>query len=171
MSKSAKKSSSAMVFIKSLIFVILVPGIVVFYIPYEIVASSLDIKFRIGSLRLTAVFPWLLGISAVLWCVWDFIFKGIGTPAPIDPPKKLVVAGLYQVVRNPMYVGVLLVLSGHVLWFQSFFLLLYAVGLFVVFHLWVVFYEEPALQKKFGDSYSSYLQKVPRWIPRKSGPS
>ncbi len=155
-----------MAILKSLIFVIVVPGIVLFYIPYKIVTSPFNLSFRMGILRFIAVIPWLFGISALLWCVWDFSFKGQGTPAPIDPPKKLVVEGLYKFVRNPMYDGILLILLGHVLWFQSILVVLYAVSLFVAFHLFVVFYEEPTLQRKFGDSYIHYLQTVPRWIPR-----
>ncbi len=84
-----------MAILKSLIFVIVVPGIVLVYIPYEIVTSPFNMTFRMGILRFIAVISWLLGISASLWCVWDFTFKGEGTPAPIDPPKKLIVEGLY----------------------------------------------------------------------------
>ena len=79
--------------------------------------------------------------------------------------KKLVVEGLYKFVRNPMYIGILLILLGHVLWFRSVLLILYAVSIFAVFHLFVIFYEEPHLKKRFGDSYNQYLHRVPKWIP------
>ena len=144
---------------------VIVPGTALLYVPYEIVASPFDTMFHLGVVHYLALVPWLVGISILSWCVWDFMFKGKGTPAPIDPPTKLVVAGLYKYVRNPMYIGVLLVLSGHILWSGSILLILYAVGTFAVFHLFVLFYEEPHLQKVFGDSYRHYLQKVPRWIP------
>ena len=155
-----------MIILKTIFFMIIVPGIVLMYVPYEIVTSPFNNTFRPGLLRFIAFIPWMLGMSTLLWCAWDFAFKGKGTPAPIDPPKILVVAGLYKIVRNPMYDGIMLILAGHILWFRSILLILYAVGLFVVFHLFVVFYEEPHLQKRFGEPYKRYLQRVPRWIPR-----
>lgn len=155
-----------MIILKTIIFVVVVPGIVLLYVPYEIVTSSFNTTFHLGILRFVAFVPWVLGISTSLWCIWDFMFKGKGTPAPIDPPKELVVEGLYKFVRNPMYVGIMLILLGHILWFRSLLLILYAVGLFIAVHLFVVFYEEPHLQKRFGDSYKFYFQRVPRWFPR-----
>lgn len=155
-----------MIILKTLTFLIVFPGIVLFYVPYEIVTSSSIATFRLGILCYAAVITWFLGVSISLWCVWDFVSKGRGTPAPIDPPKELVVAGLYKIVRNPMYVGILLILLGHIFWFQSILLVLYAVCLFIAFHLFVVFYEEPTLREKFGDSYDRFSQRVPRWIPR-----
>jgi len=91
---------------------------------------------------------------------------GLGTPAPIDPPKSLVVNGLYRFVRNPMYVGVVLVLFSEGLLFSSSRLLEYAVLVGAGFFLFVVAYEEPTLRKKFGASYQAYCQAVPCWIPR-----
>ncbi len=102
----------------------------------------------------------------LIWCFWDFLVKGRGTPAPIDPPKELVVAGLYNYVRNPMYVGVLLVIFGHFLWFGYWNLLIYAAVVFIAFNTFVTYYEEPNLKTKFGSTYEDYLKRVPRWIPR-----
>jgi protein-S-isoprenylcysteine O-methyltransferase Ste14 len=100
-----------------------------------------------------------------LWCFWDFLVKGRGTPAPIDPPKELVVAGLYNYVRNPMYVGVLVIIIGHFLWFKTVWMVVHAVVVFLAFHSFVTLYEEPHLRKTFGMAYESYAKKVPRWIP------
>jgi len=94
------------------------------------------------------------------------VARGHGTPAPIDPPKELVVSGLYRYVRNPMYVGVLLILLGHFLWFKTAWMIAYAAFAFLVVHTFVTLYEEPTLKNKFGAAYERYLQKVPRWIPR-----
>ena len=91
---------------------------------------------------------------------------GTGTPAPIDPPRNLVVSGLYRFVRNPMYVGVALVLLSEAALFGSFRLLEYALIVWAAFFLFVVAYEEPALRRKFGVSYQAYFEAVPRWIPR-----
>ena len=102
----------------------------------------------------------------LIWCFWDFLAKGKGTPAPIDPPRELVVSGLYKYVRNPMYVGVLLVIIGHFLWFGFWALLIYAMFVFLAFGSFVIFYEEPNLKRRFGAAYEEYLRRVPRWIPR-----
>lgn len=102
----------------------------------------------------------------LVWCFWDFLAKGKGTPAPMDPPKELVVSGLYKYVRNPMYVGVLFVILGHFLWFGFWNLLIYAALVLLAFHSFVIFYEEPNLKQRFGAAYEEYLKRVPRWIPR-----
>ncbi len=102
----------------------------------------------------------------ILWCFWNFTFKGRGTPAPIDPPKELVTTGLYRYVRNPIYVGVLLIIIGHFLWFKTIWMPIYALVVFLASHLFVTSYEEPTLKKKFGAAYEDYLNKVPRWIPK-----
>jgi protein-S-isoprenylcysteine O-methyltransferase Ste14 len=78
----------------------------------------------------------------------------------------LVAAGFYRYVRNPMYVGVLAVILGHFLWFGYWNLLVYAILVFLSFHTFVTYYEEPVLKRKFGTAYEDYLQNVPRWIPR-----
>jgi len=156
--------------IKTLIFTILAPGTVTILIPRWLLASSPGAeRFDIGVLRFLGVVPILLGVSIYLWCAWDFTFAGKGTPAPIDPPKELVARGLYRYVRNPMYVGMTSVLIGEALLFQSLALLAYAGTVLLVFHLFVVLYEEPALRRKFGDSYRRFLDTVPRWIPRIKG--
>jgi protein-S-isoprenylcysteine O-methyltransferase Ste14 len=92
--------------------------------------------------------------------------QGQGTPAPIDPPRQLVAVGFYRYVRNPMYVGILAMIVGHFLWFGYWNLLLYTVLVFLAFHTFVTYYEEPTLKRKFGPTYEDYLRKVPRWIPR-----
>lgn len=107
-----------------------------------------------------------LGVGVYLWCAWDFVFTGRGTPAPIDPPKVLVATGLYRFVRNPMYIAVGLVLGGEAILFQSYNLVVYALLAWLACHLFVVFYEEPTLKKKYGAAYEAYCQAVPRWRPR-----
>jgi protein-S-isoprenylcysteine O-methyltransferase Ste14 len=109
---------------------------------------------------------WIGGLIVLVWCFWDFLVKGKGTPAPIEPPKELVVSGLYNFVRNPMYMGVILILIGHFVWFGYWGLLLYLLIVWIAFHLFVKFYEEPNLRSRFGMEYEEYLKRVPRWIPR-----
>ncbi len=128
--------------------------------------------FRFGSRIETGIFAylafllWPVGTPITLWCFWDFTFKGRGTPMPIDPPKELVASGPYRYVRNPIYLGVMLILVGHFLWFGSWGLAGYAGLAFLGTHLFVVLYEEPSLRRRFGSSYEDYLSRVPRWVPR-----
>ena len=112
------------------------------------------------------VLPIAVGAGFYFWCAWDFAFAGHGTPAPIDPPKALVSRGLYRVVRNPIYVAVLLVLFGESLVFSSGIIFRYNLLVWLFFHLFVVFYEEPTLRKKFARAYEEYCRVVWRWIPR-----
>jgi protein-S-isoprenylcysteine O-methyltransferase Ste14 len=120
---------------------------------------------NIGWARFLGLLPILLGIAIYLWCAWDFTFTGRGTPAPIDPPKELVVRGLYRYTRNPMYVGVLSILLGEALIFGSKRLFEYTAVVFGFFYLFVLLYEEPILRQKFGESYQAYCRAVPRWLP------
>ena len=156
-----------MVALKTLIFTVLVPGTVTVYIPYRLLSSADSAqRLQLGAFRYFGVIMILIGAAIYLRCAWDFTFTGRGTPAPIDPPKELVARGLYRFVRNPMYFGVLLALLGEAWLFRSGALLVYALIVFTWQHLFVVFYEEPALRRKFGESYSDYLARTPRWIPR-----
>ncbi len=149
--------------LKSVLFLLLAPGIVAGYIPLAVLHNGPQIETGVFAYL---AFPlWLAGLLILLWCFRDFTFKGRGTPAPIDPPKELVATGLYRYVRNPMYVGVLAIILGHFLWFKTIGMLVYAGMVFLAFHLFVTLYEEPTLKKKFGAAYEEYCRKVPRWMP------
>lgn len=150
--------------LKSLLFLILAPGTVAGYIP--LVLLNRGPHFDPGLLALFAPPFWLIGGIILLWSFWNFLSEGHGTPAPIDPPKELVVSGFYQYVRNPMYIGVISILVGHFLWSGYWFILLYAGIAFLIVHIFVTLYEEPVLRLKFGESYEDYLRRVPRWIPK-----
>ena len=150
--------------LKSLIFLILAPGVLGFYIPLAFLRAGPHIDT--GWLGYLAYPLWILGSLGLLWCFWDFTFKGRGTPAPIDPPQELVASGLYRYVRNPMYVSVLTIILGHFLCFGYWYLLAYLAFFFLMTHLFVTGYEEPDLRKRFGASYEEYLRQVPRWIPK-----
>ena len=102
--------------------------------------------------------------AALLWCFFDFVVKGLGTPNPRNPPKQLVVSGLYRYSRNPMYVAVLTVLCGEALWFERPILFGWAAVMFVVFTLFATLYEEPKLRTLFGDEYDRYRESVRRWL-------
>ena len=150
--------------LKSILFFILAPGTVAGFIPLGLLRIGSQVQT--GFLSYLAFPLWLIGLGMLIWCFWDFVQKGKGTPAPIEPPKELVVTGLYNYVRNPMYVGVLLVIIGHFWWFGFWNLLIYALFVFLAFSAFVIFYEEPNLKQRFGAAYEAYLKRVPRWIPR-----
>ena len=149
---------------KILLFTALVPGAVLFYIPYYWLVdpiASLQPPKLVWALPAGVCF--IVGTAIYLRCAWDFAIEGLGTPAPIDPPKKLVVTGLYRRTRNPMFQGVLLLLLAECLLFANPALLVYSLSIALLFHLAVVFHEEPGLSSRFGVSYSEYCRKVPRW--------
>jgi protein-S-isoprenylcysteine O-methyltransferase Ste14 len=160
-----------MLALRSLFFTIVVPGTVAVLIPYLIVSRG---GARLGgpwtTAQLLSLAPLAMGATILLWCIWDFAAKGRGTLAPIDPPKQLVVQGLYRYVRNPMYLGVLLLLLGEAAFFRSTALLQYSLAWFVVVNLVVVLYEEPSLRSRFGDSYDRYRHSVHRWLPTRPAP-
>jgi protein-S-isoprenylcysteine O-methyltransferase Ste14 len=150
--------------LRSILFFILAPGMVAGFIPLGLLRNGTQIQT--GLLSYLAFPLWIIGTAVLVWCFRDFLVKGKGTPAPIDPPKELVATGLYNYVRNPMYVGVLMVILAHFLWFGYWNLLIYAALAFIAFHSFVTLYEEPNLRKKFGAAYEDYLKRVPRWIPK-----
>src|SRR2546422_8530864 len=102
----------------------------------------------------------VLGAALALWCIVTFALVGKGTPAPFDPPRRLVVRGPYRFVRNPMYIGAALALAGAALFYESWALLWYSAAFALITHLFVVVYEEPALSATFGDAYVRYCQRV-----------
>jgi protein-S-isoprenylcysteine O-methyltransferase Ste14 len=151
--------------LKSLLFFILAPGLLLGYIPYQISLSDMPIV-DLGIFRYSAFLFSFAGLEMIVWCFWDFTFKGRGTPAPYDPPKELVVTGLYRIVRNPIYVGGVSILLGWTVWSTSMPLIWAPLFFWGAAHLVVVFYEESTLKEKFGPPYEEYLRTVPRWIPR-----
>jgi protein-S-isoprenylcysteine O-methyltransferase Ste14 len=153
-----------MLLLKSLGFLILVPGVVAGYIPLIVLRKGPRIET--GILAYLAFPLWFIGGVIFLWSFWNFLAQGRGTPAPIDPPKELVATGFYRYVRNPMYAGLISILIGYFLWFGFRRLLVYACFACVATHLFVSLYEEPTLKRRFGARYADYLQAVPRWIPR-----
>lgn len=150
--------------LKVLLFTLVVPGTVTVYLPYLLVSGSATGLHLAPVIRLLpAGLLILLGLAVYVRCAWDFALEGLGTPAPLDPPKKLVINGLYRCNRNPMYQAVLLLLLGECLMFGSIDLLAYTGMVALIFQLFVVFYEEPLLTRQFGVCYLEYCAKVPRW--------
>jgi protein-S-isoprenylcysteine O-methyltransferase Ste14 len=151
----------------TIIFTILVPGTATVVVPYLIITSDFYLfSVNIGTFRFSGIILVITGILAYLWTAFDFAISGKGTPAPVYAPRELVAKGLYRYVRNPMYLGVLSILTGEAFLFETVGVLIFALFMFLVFHLFIVFYEEPVLLSKFGVLYENYCDTVPRWIPR-----
>ncbi len=145
----------------------LAPGTVVGLIPFWLTGWRVEKPFlATPALRVVGAFTILVGLGSLVECFVRFAVKGLGTPAPVAAPTRLVVSGQYLHVRNPMYVSILAVVLGESLVLGSIALFRYAVLLWLVFHLWVVVYEEPTLSSRFGSSFELYRQNVRRWLPR-----
>jgi protein-S-isoprenylcysteine O-methyltransferase Ste14 len=128
-----------------------------------------DVVFDGTNPRHLAGLIWMdIGTLLLLACIWEFGRRGRGTLSPVDPPKHLVVTGLYRYVRNPMYLSVTLIVFGEVILAQSRALLAYWVIWFSVVNIFVMGYEEPTLRAQFGDEYDRYARAVGRWMPRLS---
>ena len=112
----------------------------------------------------TGAIIFVIGFVIMIWCIRSFAVIGRGTLSPADPTKKLVITGLYRWSRNPMYVGVILMLIGEAIYFQSSSLWIYTAAVSIMFNIFIVLVEEPRLRKDFGESYTSYCQSVRRWI-------
>jgi protein-S-isoprenylcysteine O-methyltransferase Ste14 len=148
--------------LRTLVFAIVVPAVVLLYLPIRIATGS-GWTVDLGPLRNAG--PFVIGVGTLLyfWCALD--------PASMaakadDGAPRLVMQGPYRFVRNPMYIGALIVLVGHALWFQAPALLPYVIVVFAAFYLFIVIYEEPQMRRRFGDEYRAYSLSVRRWIPR-----
>lgn len=125
---------------------------------HPVVAAGLQLI--LGVLLLTA------GLYTVFRTIANFATIGRGTLAPWSPPQHLVVKGMYRYVRNPMILGVIIVLLGEAVMFRSWAILIWAVLVFVINTVYFMLSEEPGLEKRFGEEYRDYKRNVPRWIPR-----
>jgi protein-S-isoprenylcysteine O-methyltransferase Ste14 len=140
----------------------MLPGVFAGLIPAWIVSSDP----RRGNGSAIGFVLMAVGFVLLLWCVRDFCAAGKGTLAPWDPPKHLVIVGLYRYVRNPMYISVLTLLTGWAIAAGSPSLAIYTVILAIAFHLRVLLFEEPRLAKLFGPDWTAYKTSVSRWLPR-----
>jgi protein-S-isoprenylcysteine O-methyltransferase Ste14 len=153
--------------IGSLIFFVIAPGTLAGFLPWTLTRWQMKPGFfHLYQIRLAGIALILLGLIPLVASFVRFVFEGLGTPAPIAPPQRLVVGGFYRYVRNPMYVGVVSVIVGQALLLGDVRLLWYGAILWLGFHLFVLVYEEPTLRQMFGESYIIFCANVPRWIPR-----
>jgi protein-S-isoprenylcysteine O-methyltransferase Ste14 len=121
---------------------------------------GLELTRGIGAIMILAGVPVLVDAFA------RFALQGLGTPAPIAPPRNLVVTGLYRYVRNPIFVALIAIILGQAVLMGDWRLIVYGALLWFAFHVQVVAYEEPTLEQTFGIEYKAFRAAVPRWIPR-----
>lgn len=151
--------------IGSAIFLVIAPGTLAVVVPWYLThwhfaPPPFPIARVLGAVLIGAGLPILLDSFA------RFALQGLGTPAPVMPPQRLVVTGFYRYVRNPMYVAVTALIAGQGLLFGSVAVLEYGTILWVGFFAFVVAYEEPTLDEQFRDEYRRYRANVRRWLPR-----
>jgi len=155
--------------IRSLFFATLFISLQVWYLPRWV-----GIRGRRGApmddpWRWLGLVPIASGAALALACVWRFGTTGEGTPAPFDPPRKFVAVGPYRYVRNPMYLGMALLLMGEAVLFAARAsvtrIVGYGLALVTITECFVLFYEEPTLRRKFGGEYQEYCRRVSRWVP------
>jgi protein-S-isoprenylcysteine O-methyltransferase Ste14 len=163
-------ASAAWLAVRSLLWAILMPGVVAGYLPWR--------YFGLRRARVDASDPpQLLGLlfiasgtALLAACIVEFARSGRGTLSPVDPPRHLVVRGLYRYVRNPMYLSVTTIVVGEWLLLRTSALAVYWAAWFAGVNLFVIGYEEPTLRHRFGASYDDYARQVRRWIPRRRRP-
>ena len=151
----------------SALFFLVAPAMLAGVIPWSITHWEFRPPFlTVEATRLAGVAFIIAGVPGVLDSFARFELVGLGTPAPIAPPRNLVVSGLYRYVRNPIYVAVVAVILGQGVLFADWRLVEYGALLWLFFHIAVIVHEEPTLRQSFGAEYESYCAKVPRWLPR-----
>jgi protein-S-isoprenylcysteine O-methyltransferase Ste14 len=150
-------------FLRAVLAFLALPAVVGGLVPWLLLGSD---RWRMRGTLLG--WPILFfGGWVLLWCVRDFYKIGKGTLAPWDPPRRLVVLGLYRFVRNPMYIGLLGWVAGWSLIAGSAVLGVYTIVIAIAFHLRVIFYEEPTLARQFGNDWMQYRATVNRWLPKR----
>jgi protein-S-isoprenylcysteine O-methyltransferase Ste14 len=158
-------NSPVLLFIRGGFWAVLFPGFIAGYVPWRVFGVSVS-SDGFGPRAVTGIVVATLGLLLLVTCIVEFGHRGKGTLSPVDPPRELVVTGLYRWVRNPMYVGVSLMLFGEILISPSWGLALYAAAFVTLANLFIRAYEEPYLHRTFGKSYELYRRHVRRWLPR-----
>jgi protein-S-isoprenylcysteine O-methyltransferase Ste14 len=158
--------AGALLPLRSLLWTLLMPGVVAGYVPWSffgLADARIEWSDPLDVLGLSSA---AAGVSLLAACIFEFARSGRGTLSPVDPPRHLVVRGLYRYVRNPMYLAVTLILLGEAALLRSAALVAYWACFFAATNLFVIGYEEPYLRSRFGASYAEYTKQVGRWLPR-----
>jgi protein-S-isoprenylcysteine O-methyltransferase Ste14 len=151
--------------IKSFLYIILVVGFFVGYVPTVLASIRRDLAFDAEAWRYIAWCCWVLGTFTLAWCAWYFGNAAGTSPAHFASPGRLIVRGPYRYVRNPMYLAQLVILFGHVLWTGSPMVLIYLINYWIAVYLISTHFEEPRLNEQFDGPYQQYRRRVPGWWP------
>jgi protein-S-isoprenylcysteine O-methyltransferase Ste14 len=151
--------------LKTILYMGFMHGFFTYYIPYQI-ASRDFLIFNTGNFAYLSIPLYFIGTLIIIWCSVDMVKRGLGTPAHVDPPKKLIITGLYRYTRNPIYLGALFILLGYIFGFGSGIMILYFLLFVLAYQILITLIEEPILRNTFGKDYEEYCKKIPRWIPR-----
>jgi len=153
--------------LRVLFFTVLVPCTVVGWVPWFWIIGPARVRsgWPPSGPGALAFIPLALGVAIYVACAWRFAVEGLGTPAPWDPPRRLVTGGLFRWTRNPFYVGIVTILLAEAALISSGAMAWYAAGVAIAFHLRVILHEEPALRRSFGAEFEKYVREVPRWVP------
>jgi protein-S-isoprenylcysteine O-methyltransferase Ste14 len=160
-----------MTFARHLLALVALPGTVAVWAPLWI-ARRWGITFTSPGgaadvlLVAAGIFAVAIGLTLFVASLRRFVSTGKGTLAPWDPPRHLVVVGPYRYVRNPMISGITFVAFGESLILLSSPHFLWALFFLANNLAWIPFYEEPHLERLFGDDYRAYRKHVRRFIPR-----
>ena len=151
----------------SAVFLVVGPGIVVGLIPWLLTGWQVREPAPYWApMRVLGVILLIAGLIVLVQAFVRFVVEGFGTPAPVAAPDRLVVGGLYRYVRNPMYVAIIAAIVGQALLWGQLGLLLYAAAVWTISAVFVRWYEEPTLTRRFGAEYEAYRRAVPAWWPR-----
>jgi protein-S-isoprenylcysteine O-methyltransferase Ste14 len=155
-----------MLFLRSVIWTVAMPGVVAGYVPWAVFGLREVHLDQRDPQQLAGLICAFAGVVLLLACIVEFARIGRGTLSPVDPPRALVVRGLYRYVRNPMYLSVSMIVIGEAAVARSIALAVYSSAFVLMANLFVIFYEEPNLRRRFGASFDEYATRVGRWIPR-----
>ena len=159
-----------MIWLRTLVFALTFVTVVLVLIPRWILGAGSHARLASGPALFGAGLLIGTGVLLMVWTWYEFATRGRGTPLPLDPPRRLVVAGPYRYVRNPMYVAAILVLVGEAIFHAALPLLWYAAGFALAAHALVIGYEERTLARRFGADYAAYRAAVGRWFPHRLRP-
>jgi len=153
--------------VRSLVWTLAFPGVFALWVPWRYFGFN-RVPTAFGPVTLLGLLSIAAGIALLAACIVEFARRGRGTLSPVDPPRHLVTRSAYQYVRNPMYLGVSMIILGEVMVTGSRPLAVYWLIWFICVNLFVIGYEEPNLRDRFGASYDEYTRRVGRWIPRRA---
>jgi protein-S-isoprenylcysteine O-methyltransferase Ste14 len=152
--------------LRTIAYAVVVLGIFLGYLPWQVLQLDAVIAEYLSTiLTYSGVALLLVGAALTFSGAYYLVWRGEGTPMPLDPPQRMVVAGPYTRMQHPMMLGLFALSFGEAAWLRSPSLGVYAFVLTVLVNLYIVYVEEPALEKRFGEDYRAYRAAVPRWLP------